>query len=85
MVRASMKGANKNETMYFDAIPLNHGPNAFVSTSSGIVELDNEGCFLVKIANVAKHHVSIRIGELLGHISVAKDSLQMPMDLSEKE
>ena len=44
-VNAIVKGISSNEAMYFDAIPLNRGPNAFVSASSGIVQTDNAGCF----------------------------------------
>ena len=71
--------------MYLDAIPLNNGPNVFVSASSGIVEMDNMGCFRVKIANAAECCISVKSGGLLGHLSNAKNSLKSSANLSEAE
>ena len=71
--------------MYFDAIPLNRGPNAFVSASSGIVLVDDAGCFQVKLANAAERCISIKSGELLGHFLIARDSLESSANLSEAE
>jgi len=84
-INAIVKGIPSNETMYLDAVPLNRGPNAFVSASSGVVELDGKGCFLVKVANTAERRISARSGELLGRLSIAKDSLRTALDLSKKE
>ena len=85
MVNAIVKGVPSDEAMYLDVIPLNHGPNVFVLASSGIVEMDNTGCFWVKIANATEHHISIKSGELIGHLSNAKDSLKSFANLSEAE
>jgi len=85
MVNAIVKGISSNDAMYFDVIPLNRGPNAFVSASSGIVLIDDAGCFRVKLANAAERRISVKSGELLGHLSIARDSLESSANLSEAE
>ena len=85
MVNAIIKGVSSDEAMYLDVIPLNCGPNAFVSASSGIVQTNNAGCFQVKIANAAEQRISVKSGELLGHLLNARDSLESSANLSEAE
>ena len=85
MVNAIVKGVSSDEAMYLDAVPLSCGPNVFVSALSGIVETNNAGCFRVKIANAAERRISVKSGELLGHLSKAKDSLESSANLSEAE
>src|SRR6266849_2227505 len=79
------KGAPRNEVMYLDAVPLNRGPNSFVSAPPGIVDLDGKGTFQIKVANATERRICVRSGELLGYITIAKSSLQAAVDLSEKE
>ena len=85
MVNAIVRGVSSDEAMYLKAIPLNRGPNAFISALSGIVQADNAGCFRVKIANAAEQYISVKSGELLGHLLNAKESLESSANLSEAE
>ena len=43
----------------------------------GIVELDSEGCFQIKLANTTQRRIRVRSGELLGHLTKALDTLSM--------
>ena len=84
-VNTIIKGVSSDNAMYFDVIPLNQGPNAFISASSGIVHIDDAGCFQVKLANATERCISVKSRELLGHLSIARDSLESSANLSEAE
>src|ERR1700730_1647953 len=48
-ISAISKGAPKAETMFLEASPLDRGRDSFISAPHGLVDLDNQECFTIKI------------------------------------
>src|SRR5271154_4148495 len=69
------KGAPIDESLYLEGIALKRGSDDFVCAPHGIVELDSESHFQIKIANATKRRIRVRSGELLGHLTKALDTL----------
>jgi hypothetical protein len=79
------RGAPKSEPMYLESIPLKRGPDSFISAPQGLVDLDDNYCFQVKVANTTGRRITIRAGELLGHLSKTSDTLKSATDISKIE
>jgi hypothetical protein len=71
--------------MYLEAIPLKCGSDSFISAPSGLVDLDEDGCFQIKIANTTQHNIHICAGELLGCLTKASDTLKSIKDMTKLE
>jgi hypothetical protein len=70
------RGAPSQDTMYLEAIPLKCGSNSFISAPSGLADLDDDGCFQIKVANTTQYNIHIPAGELLGCLTKASNSLK---------
>lgn len=84
-ITAISKGAPKTETMFLEATPLKRSGDSFISAPHGLVELNDQDCFLIKIANTTKKTILLRSGELVGRLLKAKESLKSADQLSETE
>jgi hypothetical protein len=73
------------KSMYLEVIPLKHGSDCFISAPHGIVNLDSDCCFKIKIANTTKHHIRLRSRELLGHLFRTEGTPRTTEELSKPE
>jgi hypothetical protein len=71
--------------MYLEAIPLKRGSDSFISAPQGLVDLDENGCFQIKVTNMTSRRICVRSRELLGHLFKAKDTLKSAKELSEED
>ena len=71
--------------MYLEGKGLKRGLDSFIQVPDGLINLDSEGRFQVKIANTTKRRIIVRSGELLGHLYKASQTLKAAADLSEHE
>jgi hypothetical protein len=68
-VMAISRGAPNKESLYLEGIPLKRGSDSFISAPHGIMDLDSQDCFQIKLANTTKCRICLHAGELLGHLS----------------
>jgi hypothetical protein len=45
------RGTLCRENMHFEAVPLKRGPDLFISAPHGVVNVGEEGSFIIKITN----------------------------------
>ena len=67
--------------MYLEGIHLKRGSDSFTQVPDGLIDLDADDCFQVKIANTTTRHIIVRPGELLGHLYKADRTLKAATDL----
>ena len=71
--------------MYLEAVPLKRGADSFISALHGLVNLEENGTFLIKVANTTKWRIHLRAGELVGFLYEANNVLKAETDLNSKE
>jgi hypothetical protein len=74
------QGAPSEEAMYLEGIALKRGSDSFVQVPDGLINLDANDSFQVKIANTTSRRIIVRSGELLGHLYKACDTLKAVAD-----
>jgi hypothetical protein len=84
-ITAVSRGAPEDATMYLEGIGLKRGSDSFIQVPDGLVDLDTDGCFQVKIANTTTRQIIVRSGELLGHIYRANQTLKTAADMTKQE
>lgn len=84
-ITAVSRGAPNSESMYLEGIGLKRGSDSFVQVPDGLVNLDSEGCFQVKIVNTTKRRIIVRSGELVGRIYRVNKALKATTDMSKQE
>ena len=70
-ITAFSQNALKEEGLFLEGIALKQGSDAFVQVPDGIIIMNNEGSFQVKLANLTNQSVVVRAGELIGHLRMA--------------
>jgi hypothetical protein len=81
-VTAVSRGLTPGKSIYLEAIPLKRGSDSFISAPHGIVNLDSDCCFKIKITNMMKCRIHLHSGELLGHLFRTESALRTAKELS---
>lgn len=79
------RGVPCDEAMYLEGIGLKRGSDSFVQVPDGLVNLDPQSRFQVKIANTTNRRIIVKSGELVGHLYRASRTLKATTDLSKPE
>jgi hypothetical protein len=81
-ITAVSRGAPHKGAMYLEGIGLKRGSDSFAQVPDGLVGLDANECFQVKIANTTTRRIIVRSGELLGHLYKADNTLKAATDMT---
>ena len=84
-ITAVARGAPEQIALYLKGISLERGLDAFIQVPNGLVKLDSDYSFQVKIVNTTKGKIIVRQGELLGVLSKADKALKSTAELTEAE
>jgi hypothetical protein len=84
-VTAISRGIPCREDMYLEAVPLKRGSDSFISALHGIVSLNEDDSFQIKVTNTTKQRVLLRAGNLLGFLTKASCALKSSHDLPKEE
>jgi hypothetical protein len=77
-----MPGIPCRENLHFKAVPLKRGPDSFISTPHGIINLGGDNTFTIKVVNTTMRQVQLHAGNLLGFLTKASDTLKSVRSLS---
>jgi hypothetical protein len=84
-ITAVSQGAPNEGTMYLEGVGLKWGSDSFIQVPDGLVELDTDNCFQVKIANTTNWRIIFWPRELLGRLSKADTSLKTAASMMPQE
>ena len=76
MITAISQNAPKEEGLFLKGIALKRGSDAFTQVPDGIIVINDDSGFQVKIANTTNRSLVIRTGELIGCLRRAQDTLK---------
>jgi hypothetical protein len=71
--------------MYLEGVGLKQGSDSFIQVLDGLVDLDADDCFQVKIANTTNWHIIVWSRELLGQLFKANTTLKAAASLMMQE